>query len=90
MRACNYLYKNHFVMISGKISRVRARLSCWYAGERFFTHRGNYAAGSAVSQNGRLRMPLKSGPLIMPTTPTKKRDRQSRPWRCLVSQYIPV
>jgi hypothetical protein len=30
------------------------------------------AAGSAMSQNGRLRMPLKSGPLKMPGTPPKK------------------
>jgi hypothetical protein len=31
------------------------------------------AAGSARSQNGRLRMPLKSGPLKMPDPPKKKR-----------------
>jgi hypothetical protein len=30
------------------------------------------AAGSARSQNGRLRMPLKSGPLKMPDPPQKK------------------
>jgi hypothetical protein len=30
------------------------------------------AAGSVMSQNGRLRMPLKSGPLKMPGTPQKK------------------
>jgi hypothetical protein len=30
------------------------------------------AAGSAMSQNGRLRMPLKSGPLKMPGPHQKK------------------
>jgi len=32
------------------------------------------AVGSVMSQNGRLRMPLKSGPLKIPFTPHKKKE----------------
>jgi hypothetical protein len=36
-------------------------------------------AGSAMSQNGRLRMLLKPGPLKMPGTPTKKEAGKTGP-----------
>jgi hypothetical protein len=37
------------------------------------------AVGSAMSQNGSLRMPLKSGPLKMPAPPTKKEAGKTGP-----------
>jgi hypothetical protein len=49
-----------------------------------------FAAGSVMSQNGRLWMPLKSSPLKTPGTPIKKEAGQAGPGDVWFPQYIPV